>query len=190
LGAPDSPPLGLGDEPKGPLPTQPLGGIGDQPPTDPREAPDLDVTEEPSPIGEGEGLEEALGLAARDTEEEEPAQIHSALAPEPHDLEPYLPIGVGSEPSCCTRRRSLARSWPTMCSTPASTPIPMSARRSRPGFASNPDWSRHAFSAEINADRCWYNNYPIEDENNYQVLLRGRIDVTARTHLRAEAQTL
>jgi hypothetical protein len=94
LGAPDSPPLGLGDEPKGPLPTQPLGGIGDQPPTDPREAPDLDVTEEPSPIGEGEGLEEALGLAAPDTEEEERAQIHSALAPEPHDLEPYLPIGV------------------------------------------------------------------------------------------------
>jgi hypothetical protein len=52
------------------------------------------VTEEPSPIGEGEGLEEVLGLAAPDTEEEEPAQIHSALAPEPHDLEPYLPIGV------------------------------------------------------------------------------------------------
>ena len=56
LGASEGPPLGgLGDEPEGTRPAQPLGGIGDQPPTDPREAPGLDVTEEPGPLGEGKG---------------------------------------------------------------------------------------------------------------------------------------
>ena len=50
------------------------------------------------------------------------------------------------------------------------------------------DWSRHFFAAEFNADRSWYEDFPVEDDKNYQGLLKGRIDVTRRTHLGLEAE--
>lgn len=50
------------------------------------------------------------------------------------------------------------------------------------------DRSRHSFTAEINADRSLYESFPVEDDRIYQLLLRGRIDVTLQTHLGGEAE--
>ncbi len=48
------------------------------------------------------------------------------------------------------------------------------------------DWSRHAFQAEFTADRSWFNKYSVEDDKTYAALLRGRLDVGARTNLELE----
>ena len=50
------------------------------------------------------------------------------------------------------------------------------------------DWSRHSLSFEANADRIWYSEFPIADVKNYQLLLRGRLDVTSRTRLSREIE--
>jgi len=50
------------------------------------------------------------------------------------------------------------------------------------------DWSRHSLSFEANADRIWYSEFPIADTKNYQLLLRGRLDVTSRTRLSGEIE--
>jgi hypothetical protein len=43
-------------------------------------------------------------------------------------------------------------------------------------------------SFEANADRIWYSEFPVADVNNYQFLLRGRLDVTRRTKLSGEIE--
>lgn len=48
------------------------------------------------------------------------------------------------------------------------------------------DWERHAFFAEFTADRSWYNTFSVEDDRIYAALLRGRLDVGARTNLELE----
>jgi len=174
--------------PEGTRPPQPLGGMGDQPPTNPREGPDTAEAEEPVAPEEGRALDAALGLAVPDTEEEEPAQIHSALAPEPHDLEPYVPIGIRLGSFVLYPEAEFGT---ILTNNVLDTRIDArsdAALEFAPKLRLESDWSRHAFSAEVNSDRSWYNIFPIEDENNYQIVLRGRIDVTARTHLRAEAE--
>ena len=50
------------------------------------------------------------------------------------------------------------------------------------------DWSRHSLSFEANADRIWHSEFPIADVKNYQLLLRGRLDVTSRTRLSGEIE--
>ena len=48
------------------------------------------------------------------------------------------------------------------------------------------DWARHAFQAEFTADRSWFNSFSVEDDKIYAALLRGRLDVGARTELELE----
>ncbi|MDJ0512705.1 MAG: outer membrane beta-barrel protein [Methyloceanibacter sp.] len=48
------------------------------------------------------------------------------------------------------------------------------------------DWERHGFEAEFTADRSWYNTFSVEDDRIYAALLRGRLDVGARTNLELE----
>src|SRR3990170_23689 len=50
------------------------------------------------------------------------------------------------------------------------------------------DWSRHSLGFEANADRIWYSEFPIADVKNYQMLMRGRLDVTSRTRLSGEIE--
>ncbi len=185
---PGVPPLGgLGDEPDGTRPAQPLGGIGDNPPTDPREAIEDQVPPEEGEVGEV--VEEELGLAAPTRDETEPSQIHSALLPEPHDLDPYLPIGIriGSfllfpevEFGTILTNNVLDTRFDTHGDIAAEV-VPKLRLQS--------DWSRHSFTAELNADRSWYRNFPTQDDRIYQMLLRGRIDVTQRTHIGGEVET-
>ncbi len=51
---------------------------------------------------------------------------------------------------------------------------------------SSSNWSRHFFSASFDADRSWYNDFSVEDDKTYFAQLRGRLDVTRRTHLELE----
>ena len=76
---------GLGDEAPPQPATPPLGGLGDEP----RE------TTQPEEVGIPV---EELGLARPTRAVSEALQIHSALLPEPHDLDPFVPIGfrIGS----------------------------------------------------------------------------------------------
>lgn len=48
------------------------------------------------------------------------------------------------------------------------------------------DWERHAFEAEFTADRSWFNRFSVEDDKIYAALLRGRLDVGARTNVQLE----
>jgi hypothetical protein len=48
------------------------------------------------------------------------------------------------------------------------------------------DWERHAFEAEFTADRSWFNRFSVEDDKIYAALLRGRLDVGARTNVELE----
>jgi hypothetical protein len=178
---------GLGDEPQGSRPDQPLGGIGDAPPTDPREAIEDQVASDEGEVGEV--LEEELGITAPTRDETEPLQVHSALLPEPHDLDPYLPIGIriGTfllypevEFGTILTNNVLGTRFDTHGDVAAEV-VPKLRLQS--------DWSRHSFSAEVNADRSWYRNFPTQDDRIYQILLRGRIDVTERTHIGGEAET-
>ncbi len=181
-GGPEGPPLGgLGDEPAGTRPAQPLGGMGDEPPTNPREAPEEPVVPE-------ESFAEEEGLTLPVTEEILPRQIHSALNPEPHDLDPYLPIGIriGSFllfPEAEVGTILTNNVLDTLTDTHGDV-----AAEVAPKMRLESNWARHSFTAEVNADQAWYRNYPIENESNYQGVLRGRIDVTAQTHLRGEAE--
>ena len=50
------------------------------------------------------------------------------------------------------------------------------------------DWVRHFLSFEANADRIWYSEFPVADTKNYQLLTRGRLDVTRRTRLFGEIE--
>jgi hypothetical protein len=181
-GGPQGLPLGgLGDEPPGTRPAHPLGGMGDEPPTNPREGPE-------EPVAPEESFEEEEGLTLPVTEEILPRQIHSALNPEPHDLDPYLPIGIkiGSFllfPEADVGTVLTNNVLDTLTDTHGDV-----AAEVVPKMRLESNWARHSFTAEVNADQIWYRNYPIENESNYQGVLRGRIDVTARTHLRGEAE--
>jgi hypothetical protein len=131
----------------------------------------------------GEVLEEELGITAPTRDETEPLQVHSALLPEPHDLDPYVPIGIriGTfllypevEFGTILTNNVLGTRFDTHGDVAAEV-VPKLRLQS--------DWSRHSFSAEVNADRSWYRNFPTQDDRIYQILLRGRIDVTERTHI-------
>ena len=50
------------------------------------------------------------------------------------------------------------------------------------------NWGRHFFSAQFVADRSWYRDFEVEDDRIYQATLKGRLDVTRRTHLELEAE--
>jgi len=50
------------------------------------------------------------------------------------------------------------------------------------------NWARHFFSAEFVADRSWYHDFSVEDDQIYQAILRGRLDVTRRNHLETELE--
>ena len=181
-GGPEGLPLGgLGDEPVGTRPAHPLGGMGDETPTDPREGPEELVAPE-------ESFAEEEGLTLPVTEEILPRQIHTALNPEPHDLDSYLPIGIkiGSFllfPEAAVGTVLTNNVLDTLSDTHGDV-----AAEVAPKMRLESNWTRHSFTAEVNADQSWYRNYPIENESNYQGVLRGRIDVTTQTHLRGEAE--
>ena len=177
-GSPTTPPPlgGLGDDEMAQAPTPPLGGLGDEPSTPAaEEAPSFGIS---TITGESGLLPPGLEDVSR----------HRAILPERHDLDPYVPIGirVGSfilfpevEFGTILTDNVLATRFDTQSDA---------AMEVAPNARLQSDWSRHFFSAEFNGDFSWYRDFPVEDDRIYQILLRGRIDVTRRTHFELEAE--
>lgn len=174
-------PENTGEAPEEQLERQGLGGLGDEPPE----------------LAPGEDL----GQAAEEEEEQasinpflsrpfsEPYILHSALEPERHDLDPYIPIGIklGSfllfpevETGVIATNNVLGTK---------TDPHADAAYELAPSLLVQSDWSRHSLSFLMDVDRSWYGEFPIEDDNIYEFLLKGRIDVTRRTHLSGELET-
>ena len=106
--------------------------------------------------------------------------------PQRHNLDPYVPIGmqIGSfflfteaEIGVILTDNVLG----TRRNTRSDTAFDFA-----PNVRLESNWGRHFFSAEFDADRSWYKDFSIEDDKNYLALLRGRLDVTRRTHLELE----
>ena len=157
----------------------PLGGLGDAP-----QVPEAD-TEPVLAVEAKEGLTPLPGI---DLTRREIGPLHSATLPERHDLDPYLPIGMRFGtflffPEVETGGIFTDNVLATRTDTHADKAIEVS-----PTLRLVSDWSRHFFAAELNADRSWYEDFPVEDDKTYQALLKGRIDVTRQTHLGVEAE--
>ncbi len=165
-----------------------LGGMGDDGPG--ASTPLERVGEEPSDL-EAETIvlpEDGIGLTPPTRAISAIPQVHSALLPEPHDLDPFVPIGI---------RIGSFLIFPEAEAGVAMTNNVLATRfdaRSDAGPQLTPkirvdsDWGRHYLGFEANADRIWYSEFPIADTKNYQVLTRGRLDMTRRTHFFGEIE--
>jgi hypothetical protein len=161
----------LGDT--GEAPPPPLGGLGDQP-----------TQSEADRIV----AEEAQGATHFQEEAPLPPLVPEAGAP-PSPLQPYAPLGtrIGS-----FRLYSELTSDVTTTNNALATPNdPHSdwGPELKPDFRLDSDWDRHFLSFDFNADRIWYQNYPVQDAKNYQALMKGRVDVTHRTHATFELES-
>jgi hypothetical protein len=137
---------------------------------------------------EEEAAEKPVSVISPETFLREPPQIHSAFLPEPHDLDPYIPIGIELGTFILFSEAEIGTILTdNVLDTENDTHSDIAAEVA-PSLRLDSNWSRHYFSAEFNADRSWYNDFPIEDDKNYQAVARGRVDVTRRTHLEGEAE--
>ena len=180
--AASSPLGGMGDETRPASPSTPLGGLGDEA---------SEATLQPEETGTPEEIvtpEVPIGLTQPASARYESRQIHTALLPEPHDLDPYVPIGmrIGSfllfpeiEAGADMSNNVLDTRFDTQ---------PDAGPEVKPSLRLDSDWSRHFLSFEANADGIWYSEFPIADVKNYQFLLRGRVDATSRTHFSGEIE--
>jgi hypothetical protein len=158
----------------------PLGGLGDTP-----QVPEADT--EPVVAGEEEegGVTPLPGI---DLTQRELGPLHSATLPERHDLDPYVPIGIRFGTFLFFPEMETGGIFTDNALGTRTDAHPDKAIEVAPDLLLVSDWNRHFFSAEFNADRSWYEDFPVEDDKNYQGLLKGRIDVTRQTHLGLEAE--
>lgn len=193
----------LGDV--GAPPSQPLGGMGDVPPR-PLQAgrvqpavPELG-TEEAVPLG-GLGDQPTQSEAARIVAQAAENATHQRLSPpQPPEtnegpragtiaaLAPYAPAGtsIGS----FVLYSELTGDFVFTDNVMSTKTDPKSdwGPELKPDFRLQSNWTRHFLSFEFNADRLWYQNYPVEDVNNYQAVMKGRYDLGLRTHVGVELE--
>ena len=160
--------------PAEPAPPPPLGGLGDEPAEPGPPVPSFGITTET-----GKPLIEPPSAEDDDLE-------NLPLPPRGHKLDPYVPIGMrlGSfllftEAEIGTILTDNVLGTHTDAHSDYAFEFAPNVR-----LASN--WARHSFTAEFNADRSWYKDFPVEDDKTYQALLRGRLDATRRTHFEIE----
>jgi hypothetical protein len=167
-----------------------LGGIGDEDSGTPA-TPSINKVgeEEPPPPAVPElGISTELGESSLQLPGTRDLSRHRALPPPRHDLDPYVPIGMKlgsfllfSEAEIGTILTDNVLDTKTDARSDA-------AFEFVPDVRLESNWARHFFMAEFSADRSWYKNFPVMDDRIYQALLRGRLDVTRRTHLALEAE--
>jgi len=159
--------------PTEPEPPPPLGGIGDE-------------AAAPSARVPGPGITDASGEPLLEPPSTEDDLDNRPLPPKGHELDPYVPIGtrIGSfilfteaEIGTILTDNVLGTHFDAQSDY---------AFEFAPNVRLESDWGRHFFSAEFDADRSWYKNFPVEDDKTYLALLKGRLDVTRRTHLGLE----
>ena len=115
-------------------------------------------------------------------------QIHTALLPEPHDLDPYVPIGIRLGSFLLFPELDVGADLTNnVLDTHFDTRSDIGPEL-KPRLRLDSNWGRHYLGFEANADRIWYSDFPIADTKNYQVLGRGRLDITSRTHLSGEIE--
>jgi hypothetical protein len=156
----------------------PLGGLGDVP-----QLPEPELTPEPA-----FGLTTEPGESGIEIPGTSDVARHSATAPERHDLDPYVPIGIRLGTFLLFPEVAMGTILTDNVLGTHLDPHSDAALEVAPKLRLDSDWSRNFFSAEINADRSWYQDFPVEDDRDYQILLKGRIDVTSRTHAALEAE--
>lgn len=165
---------GLGDDPES-TDQQAIGGLGDDEPSD------LEAEELVRP-------EDEIGLTPPTRAVSETSQIHTALLPEPHDLDPFVPMGIRIGSFLIFPEVEVDA---TMTNNVLASPFDArsdAGPQVTPKVRVDSDWARHFLSFEANADRIWYSDFPIADTKNYQLLTRGRLDVTRRTRLFGEIE--
>jgi hypothetical protein len=174
--------------------TQALGGIGDD------EFRENEVTGVPA-IDEAAGEVEPvpgiteLGLTTVPGETRQQAVPgtgdlvrHRALLPRRHDLDPYVPIGFKLGSFLLFTEAQVGTILTDNVLETENDTHPDQALEVAPDIRLESNWARHFFSAQFIGDRSWYNDFAVMDDRTYQAILRGRIDVTRRSHLELEAE--
>jgi len=169
------PPLGgMGDEAPVTPATPPLGGLGDEKRPE-AEVPELGITTE-------------AGESSRELPGTQDVSRHRPLPPQRHDLDPYVPIGMRLGSFLLFTEAEIGTILTdNVLDTKTDTHSDI-AFEFAPDIRLESNWGRHFFSAEFNADRSWYRDFSVEDDRDYQAILKGRLDVTRRTHLELELE--
>ena len=155
--------------------------MGDEPPTDPRETPEESVAPE-------ESFAEEEGLTLPVTEDILPRQIHSALNPEPHDLDPYLPIGIRIGSFLLFPEAEIGTILTNNVLDTAHRHPWRRRREVAPEMRLESNWAAIPSPPRSMPTRAGTGTIRSKTRAIYQGVLRGRIDVTAQTHLRGEAE--
>jgi len=160
--------------PQPPAPPAPLGGLGDQPGEGVTPVPGIGITEpNGAPLSEAPGTEELAGA-------------NQPLPPKGHELDPYVPIGMKLGSFLLFTEAEVGTILTDNVLGTKTDPHPAHAFEFAPNVRLESNWSRHFFSAEFDADRSWYDNFSVEDDETYYARLNGRLDVTHRTHANLE----
>lgn len=159
----------------------PLGGLGDILP----ELPENAAAPEPLP-----GITTQEGLPAEPVAAETAGGSvrHEIVAPQPHDLDPYVPIGIRLGSFILFPQMETGGIFIDNVLGTKNNTIPDQALEVKPDLLLQSDWARNFFSIDLNADRSWYAEEPTQDDKDYQILLKGRLDVTDQTHLGSEVE--
>jgi hypothetical protein len=173
--------------------TQALGGIGDD------EFRENEVTGVPTIDQEAMEVEPVPGitqlgltLVPGETRQAVPGTgdfvRNKALLPQRHDLDPYVPIGFKLGSFLLFTETQIGtiltdNVLETETDTHADQAIEVA-----PDIRLESNWARHFFSAQFTGDRSWYKDFSVMDDRTYQAVLRGRLDVTRRSHLELEAE--
>jgi hypothetical protein len=176
IAASSAPLGGMGDEADAIPPLPPLGGIGDEEPEPAPPMPELRISTEA-----GETSQQVPGTNFDSSR-------HRALAPPRHDLDPFVPIGMRFGSFLLFTEAEIGTIMTDNVLATETDRHADTAFEVAPEIRLESDWSRHFFSAEFVGDRSWYRDFEVEDDRIYQATLRGRLDVTRRTHLELEAE--
>jgi hypothetical protein len=180
----------------GETPTTPLGGTGDDinqvsgdeqvegPPTDefgaeiqpPAVVPEIGLSTQ-----QGEAITQIPGT-------QYDSSRHRILAPPVHDLDPYVPIGMKLGSFLLFTEAEIGTILTDNVLDTDFNEHKDIAFEFAPEVRLESNWARNFFMAQFTADRSWYHDFSVEDDKIYQALLRGRLDVTRRTHLELETE--
>jgi hypothetical protein len=182
-------------EPPGAVAREGLGGLGDEAPPVPR-IPPLGGMGDEGDATEAEAVEEETILPPRGgyglTPPTRPVpvsgQIHSALLPEPHNLDPYIPIGIRIGSFLIFPEAEVGADFTDNVLASRFDAQSDIGPELTPKIRIDSDWNRHYLGFSANADRIWYSDFPIADVKNYQLQLNGRLDVTRQTRLFGEIE--